>query len=65
MCLILSIVHAIAISRANMIYSVLMSYLQIIFIDRLIDRLGPLDLVLFTLLLELVNLKLNVKKDHI
>ena len=32
--------------------------------DRLIDGLGPVNLVLSTLLLELVNLNLNVKKGH-
>ena len=35
--------------------------MQIILIDLLI-RLGPVDLVLFTFLLELANLNLNVKK---
>ena len=47
-----------------MTFPLLMLYLQIIFIDSLIDRLGPVDLVLFTLPLELVNWNLNVKKGH-
>ena len=33
-------------------------------IDRPIDRLGPVDLVLFILLMALTILNLNVKKDH-
>ena len=41
-----------------------MLYLQMLFIDSLINRLGPVDLVLFTLLLELANLNLNVMKGH-
>ena len=58
-CIALRIMHSIAISWAAMTFPLLMLYLQIIFIDRLIDRLGPVDLVSFTLLLELANL--NVK----
>ena len=41
------------------------TYIQIILtdnIDKLVDRLGPVDLVLFTFLLELANLNFNVKK---
>ena len=56
--------HAIAINYATVTFPLLMLYLQIIFFDGLIDRLRPVDLVLFTLLLELVNLNLNVKKYH-
>ena len=39
-----------------------MLHLQIIFIDSLIDRLRPVDLVIFTLLLELLDLNLNATK---
>ena len=35
-----------------------------IFLDRLTDRLGPVDLVLFILLLGLVNLNFKYKKGH-
>ena len=38
-------------------------YLQIIFIDKLIVGLGPVDLVLFTFHLEQVNFNLNVKQE--
>ena len=34
------------------------------FIEWLIDRLGPVDLVLFTLLLELENLNFEYDIDH-
>ena len=54
--LALMIMHAIEINWATMTFPLLMLYLQIIFIERLIDRLAPIDLVLFTLLLELINL---------
>ena len=57
--------YAIAVNWATMTFPLLMLYLQIIFIDKLIDRSGPVDLVLLTLLLELVNLNLNVNKDYI
>ena len=40
------------------------SNMQVILFDRLVDRLGPVDLALFTLLSELVILNLNVKKGH-
>ena len=56
--------HAIAINWATMTFPLVMLYLQIIFIDRLIDRLGPEGLVLSSLLLELENFSLNVKKGH-
>ena len=39
-------------------------YLQIIFIAMLIDGFGPVNLVLLTLLLEVVNLNLNIKEGH-
>ena len=39
-------------------------YLRVIFIDRLMGGLGPVHLLLYTLLMELVNLNLNVKKGH-
>ena len=56
--------HAIAINWATLTFPLSMLHLQIIFIDRLIDRLGPVDLVLFTLLLELLDLNLNTMKGH-
>ena len=59
----LRFIHAIAIIWVTMTFLLLLSNLQIIF-DTFIDRLGPVDLVLFTLLLELVNLNLNVKKGQ-
>ena len=55
-CLALRIMDDIAINWVTMKFPLLMLYLQIIFINRCIDRLGPVDLVLFTLILELVNL---------
>ena len=67
-CLAPRIVHAIAINWATMINSFVdVTNIQIILTentDRLFDRDGPADLLLFTLPLELVNLNLNVKKDH-
>ena len=48
--------HAIAINWFTMTFPLLILYLQIMFFERLIGRLGPVDLVLFTLLFELVNL---------
>ena len=48
--------HAIAINWATMTLPLLVLYLHTIFIDILIDRLGPVYLILFALLFELVNL---------
>ena len=48
--------HAVAINWATMTFPLLMLYLQIIFINRIIDRLGPEDLVLLLYSMELVNL---------
>ena len=69
LCLALRITYTTAINWTMISFLLLMLltfrlYLQIILIDRLIDRLGPMDLTLFTLLLELVNLNLNVKKGR-
>ena len=62
-CLVLGILYAIAVNWATMKF-LLILYLQIIFIDRLIDRLGPVDLMLLTLLLKLLDLNLKAIKGH-
>ena len=48
--------HVIAINWATITFPLLMLCLQIIFIDKLIGGLGPVDLVLSTLLLEMIIL---------
>ena len=68
-CLALTVMYATAISCTTMILILLMLltyrlYFQIIFIRRLIDGLGPVDLVLFTLLLGLVVFNITVKDRH-
>ena len=54
--------HVTAIIWTTITFPLLMLYLQIIFTDRLNEGFGPVDLVLFTLLFELVNLNLKVRK---
>ena len=48
--------HAIAINWATMTFPLSILNLQIMFIDMHISRLGPVDLVLFTLPSEPVNI---------
>ena len=52
--------YPIAINWTTMTFPLLMSHLQKI----LFDRLGPVDLVLFTLLLNLLDLNLIATKGH-
>ena len=67
-CLVLRIIYALAINWAYYyIYLVDVTNIQITVadnIDRFNDGLGPVDLVSFTFLYELIILNLNVKKGH-
>ena len=59
--------YTIAINGSSMTFLLFIYNIHIILTsdtDRLIDELRPVDLALFTLLLELVNLSFTVNKCH-